>query len=64
MEKCMVFKLRKELVFIDSTQFLNSSLESLVKNLPKDKFKYMPQEFQEKATTISKKGNIFIGSNG
>ena len=38
----------KEFVFIDSMQFLNSRLETLAKNLPKDKFKYLPQESQEK----------------
>ena len=31
--------LGKHLVFIDSMQFMNSSLENLVKNLQKDKFK-------------------------
>ena len=31
--------------FIDSFQFLSSSLDSLVKNLHKDDFKYLSQEF-------------------
>ena len=35
MEKYKAFMLGKNLVFIDSLQFMNSSLENLVKNLPK-----------------------------
>ena len=33
LEKCMTFKINKNLVFIDSMQFMNSSLNALVKNL-------------------------------
>ena len=33
LEKHMAFNLNKNLVFIDSTQFMNSSLDKLVKNL-------------------------------
>ena len=33
LEKYMTFFLNKNLVFIDSMQFMNSSLEKLVKNL-------------------------------
>ena len=33
------------LVFIDSKQFINSSLDSLVKNLSGNDFKYLPEEF-------------------
>ena len=36
LEKYMAFFLNKNLVFIDSMQFMNSSLEKLVKNLPDD----------------------------
>ena len=32
LEKCMTFLLNKNLVFIDSMQFMNSSLDKLVKN--------------------------------
>ena len=39
----MSFTINK-LSFIDSFQFLCSSLESLVKNLGKDDFKYLSQE--------------------
>ena len=40
-KKYMAFILNKNLVFIDSMQFMNSSLEKLVKNLSDDDFKYL-----------------------
>ena len=40
LEKCMAFTINKNLVFIDSMQFMNSSLDSLVKNLSDNGFKY------------------------
>ena len=39
LEKYMAFFLNKNLVFIDSMKFMNSSLEKLVKNLPDKDFK-------------------------
>ena len=48
LEKHMSFILNKNLVFIDSMQFMNSSLEKLVKNLSDDDFKYSTQEFGSK----------------
>ena len=40
LEKYMVF-LNKNLVFIDSMQFITSSLDKLVKNLLDEDFKYL-----------------------
>ena len=34
LEKYIAYTLNKNLFFIDSMQFMNSSLDSLVKNLP------------------------------
>ena len=45
LEKYMAFTINKNLVFIDSMQFVNSSLDSLVKNLPNNDFKYLSEEF-------------------
>ena len=41
----MTFFLNKNLVFIDSMQFMNSSLSKLVKNLSDQDFKYLIEEF-------------------
>ena len=43
LEKYMAFFLNKNLVFIDSMQFMNSSLDKLVKNLSHDDFKYLTE---------------------
>ena len=48
LEKYMAFILNKNLVFIGSMQFMNSSFEKLVKNLSEDDFKYLTQEFGSK----------------
>ena len=45
LEKYMAFVLNKNLVFIDSMQFMNSSLDKLVKNLSDEDFKYLIEEF-------------------
>ena len=45
LEKYMSFSINNKLSFIDSFRFLSSSLDSLVKNLAKDDFKYLSQEF-------------------
>ena len=44
LEKYMNFTVNKTLVFIDSKQFVDSSLEKLVKNLSDDDFKHLAQE--------------------
>ena len=44
LEKYMSFSINNKLSFIDSFRFLSSPLDSLVKNLNKDDFKYFSQE--------------------
>ena len=39
------FFFNKNLVFIDSMQFINSSLDKLVKNLLDEDFKYLVEKF-------------------
>ena len=41
LEKYMSFSINNNLSFIDSFQFLSSSLDSLVKNVAKDHFRYL-----------------------
>ena len=45
LEKYMAFTINKNLIFIDSMQSMNSSLEKLVKNLSDNNFKYLTQKF-------------------
>ena len=44
----MAVFLNKNLVFNDSMQFMNSSLNKLVKNLSVEDFKYLVEEFSSK----------------
>ena len=44
----MAFFLNKNFVFIDSMQFINSSLEKLVQKLSDDDFKYLTKQFGSK----------------
>jgi len=46
MEKYMAFMLGNHLNFLDSFQFMSSSLEKLVSNLPKESLKYTSQVFE------------------
>lgn len=59
LEKYMVFIFRRNLIFIDSTQFMNSSLKYLIKNLPENKFRYLSQELCKKQVKLVKKREIY-----
>ena len=50
----MAFILSKNLIFIDSMQFMNSSLDKLVKNLSDEYFKYLVKEFGSDNSKILK----------
>ena len=57
MEKYLAFMLGQRLVFIDSFQFMSSSLSNLVNNLPAEAFKHTGQVFQgEQLSLMTKKG--------
>ena len=53
-EKYMTFGISNKLNFIDSFQFLISSLHNLVKNLDKYDFKYLSQEFDNNVLDLAK----------
>ena len=48
MKNNMSININNKLTFTDSFQFLGCSLDSLVKNLSKNDFKYLCQEFDSK----------------
>ena len=57
METYMAFMLGNHLNFIDSFQFMSSSLDKLVSSLPKESFKYTSEEFTgKKLSLMSRKG--------
>ena len=59
MEKYMAFMLGPHLLFIDSFQFMSSSLSNLVNNLPIEAFKYTGEEFQGEQLSLMKKKGIY-----
>ena len=57
LEKYMAFFLGKNLLFLDSMQFMNSSLDKLVKNLSDEYFKYILKVFgSENLEILKQKG--------
>ena len=57
LEKYMAFFLGRDLVFIDSMQFMNCSLDKCVKTLVDEDFKYLVKEFgSENLKILKQKG--------
>ena len=54
MEKYLIFSINSKLSFIESLQFLSSSLDNLVKDLHNDDFKYLNQEFENSVLDLVK----------
>ena len=59
MEKYMAFMLGNHLTFIDSFQFLNSSLEKLVSNIPKQSLKYTSKTFKGKKFDLMARKGVY-----
>ena len=59
LEKYMSFSINNNLSFIDSFQFLSSSLDSLVINLGKDDFKNLSQEFDNNVLDLVKQKGFY-----
>ena len=60
LEKYTSYNINDNLVFIDSFQFLSSSLEILVKNLTKDNFKHLSQEFCSNVLDLVKQKEFYL----
>ena len=50
----MAFIINRNLVSVDSMQFMNSSIEKLFKNLTDNDFKYLTEEFNSKKVELLK----------
>ena len=59
MEKYMAFMLGNHLTFLDSFQFMSSSLENLVNNLPDEAFKYTSKAFKNEKFKLMKKKGVY-----
>ena len=59
LKKCMSFSINNKSSFTGSFQFLSSLLDSLVKNLGKDDFKYMIQEFDNNVLDLVKQKEFY-----
>ena len=59
MEKYMAFMLGNHLTFIDSFQFMSSSLDKLVSNLPKDDLIYTSKVFKGKRLNLMSHKGVY-----
>ena len=59
MEKYMAFMLGNHLKFIDSFQFMSSSLDELVSNLPKDDLIYTSKVFKGKILNLMSQKGVY-----
>ena len=59
LEKYMAFTIKRNLVFLDSIQFMNSSLDSLVKNLSDHDFVCLSEEFSGKFLKLVKQKGVY-----
>ena len=59
LEKYMAFMINRNLVFIDRMQFINSSLDSLVKTLKDEDFKYLSSYFNSKCLKVVKEKGVY-----
>ena len=58
-EKYTAFTINRNPVFIDSMQFMNSSLDSLVKILSDNDFKYLPEKFSGQFLKLVKQKGVY-----
>ena len=59
LEKYMAFTINKNLVFIDSMEFINSSLDALDKDLSDNDFKHLSQELRGEFLRLLKQKGVY-----
>ena len=59
LEKYMAFIVNRNLVFIDSMQFMNCSLDSLINSLADKDFKYLLGEFRDECLELVKQKVVY-----
>ena len=59
LEKYMAFTINRNLIFIDSIQFKNSSLNALANNLSDNDFKYLSKEFSDEVLRLVKQKGMY-----
>ena len=59
MEKYMSFMLGNHLTFLDSFQFMSSSLDKLVSNIPRESLKYTSQVFEGKELDLMARKGVY-----
>ena len=59
LEIYLAFTINNNLVFIDSMQFRNTSLDTLVKNLSDNEFKYLSEEFSSDLLKLVKQKGVY-----
>ena len=59
LEKYMTFTINRNIVFIDSMQFMKSSLDSLVKNLGDSGFKCLSEEYSCELLELVKEKGVY-----
>ena len=57
--KYMSFSINNKLSFIDNFQFTSSSLDSLIKKLAKDDFRYLSQKFDNNVLGVVKQNGFY-----
>ena len=60
LERYMAFTININIVFIDSMQFMKSSLDSLVKNLMDKDFKYLSEEYSGELLELVKEKGVYL----
>ena len=59
MEKYMAFMLGNHLTFLDSFQFMSSSLDKLASNLPREAFKYTSKQYKGKKLDLMVRKEVY-----